>query len=490
MPRRRVSVPDRYRTRRTSFVAETDVYAETVDGLPTGWNGVIAVESIPTGDGRLMEPGSLRWGDLPIPLRDAPTDEGEHRGAVVVGQITEIRRDGTDIYAVGTFDLTSPEGREAARKVGSGIKTGVSVDLDDVDLEVRVAADVLDQMEGEVIFDDAEPSDQEPDADGRVTVVKIASDDEMLVTTDGRIRAATIVDIPAFIEARIEPATDVVLADDDASVPAPDEEGDLLASGLDTARPPADWFDDPSFGTSPADDPRLTVGTDGQVGCPLTIDDDGRVYGHVALWQTCHTAYPNECVSPPTSATGYSYFRVGAVRTREGFDVPTGRLTLDTLHAARRSSAVDTLAHYENTGFAAADVSAGEDAHGIWIAGRIRPGAKPEQVEALRASPLSGDWRRVGGNLELVAVLAVNSPGFPVPRALVASGDVHALQSAGALHPSTAVPGWDLPDDDAALLRRMAQRERTAIRARRASADSAHRRVVLASAAARIRGAR
>jgi hypothetical protein len=39
------------------------------------------------------------------------------------------------------------------------------------------------------------------------------------------------------------------------------------------------------------------------------------------------------------------------------------------------------------------------------------------KVDALRASgQLSGDWRRIGGALRLVAFLAVNHPGFPVPR--------------------------------------------------------------------------
>jgi hypothetical protein len=46
-----------------------------------------------------------------------------------------------------------------------------------------------------------------------------------------------------------------------------------------------------------------------------------------------------------------------------------------------------------------------------------------EQLAVLRAGALSGDWRRIGGNLELIAALAVTTPGFPIAReALVASG--------------------------------------------------------------------
>jgi hypothetical protein len=56
----------------------------------------------------------------------------------------------------------------------------------------------------------------------------------------------------------------------------------------------------------------------------------------------------------------------------------------------------------------------------------------PEQIRALRASAPSGDWRPIKGRLELVAVLQVNVPGFPMARAQVASGYVTALVAAGA----------------------------------------------------------
>jgi hypothetical protein len=90
--------------------------------------------------------------------------------------------------------------------------------------------------------------------------------------------------------------------------------------------------------------------------------------------------------------------------------------------------------HYDDTRSAVADVNAGEDRHGIWVAGAVRPDATPEQIRALRASAPSGDWRVINGALELIAVCQVNAPGFPVPRAecLVASGAVTALVAAGA----------------------------------------------------------
>jgi len=81
------------------------------------------------------------------------------------------------------------------------------------------------------------------------------------------------------------------------------------------------------------------------------------------------------------------------------------------------------------------------------VAGSIRPTATPDQVDALMASTLSGDWRPINGRLELVAALGVNIGGFPLPRARVASGNVLALVAAGAIpRPAPAAPEDKLAD--------------------------------------------
>lgn len=486
-PRVRAIVPDQYRQ---DLVASTDTLQddEPVESAEVvtraAWEGVLVLEGIPTGDGRMMAEGSLRWENLPLPLRWARTDEGEHRGAVTVGRILEVWRDGKKIKARGDLDLRIEEARELADLMspdedGPTI-SGVSVDLDDVDVEVRVAADVLDAMEAEFAEPaEGETAEREVDDDGRVVVWEFAADDELMVTTDGRVRAATIVDVPAFIEARVE------LTDNPEALAASAAAPDALVAGAASARPPRSWFPGPDW--SPAREAELvTDDRTGVAAVPVRVTKDGRIFGHIAPWKSCHTGF-SECVNPPASGAGYRYFHVGAVETDDGTEVATGRITLDTLHAGRRLSAVDTLAHYENTGLAIADVVAGEDEHGVWISGAIRPGVTDEQLRALRASPLSGDWRRIGGGLELVAALAVNSPGFPVPRALVASGEVVALQSAGALAPATS-RDVDLSDDEVEILRRMAQREQAAADRRRSQVDGARRRMLVASAADRVHG--
>lgn len=166
----------------------------------------------------------------------------------------------------------------------------------------------------------------------------------------------------------------------------------------------------------------------------LTVTDDGRVYGHLAQADSCHIGFADVCVSPPTSATGYAYFHQGEISTTEG-PLPVGKLTLGTGHAGMRQAARAAAAHYDNTGTAVAVVRCADGLWGPWLSGRILPGVDDDRIDELRRSGVSGDWRSIqrgSNNLELVAVLAVNVPGFPVPRtrALAASG-MRSLIAAG-----------------------------------------------------------
>lgn len=227
----------------------------------------------------------------------------------------------------------------------------------------------------------------------------------------------------------------------------------------------------------------------------LTVTADGRVFGHLATWGTPHIGMGRQ-VTPPKSPSGYQYFHQGVVSTRDG-DLPVGKLTLGTGHApvARGVDAMAAAAHYDNTGSVVAAVRAGEDEHGIWLAGRLVPGISDERVDELRRSGVSGDWRGVNGRHELVAALAVNVPGFPIPRTeeLVASGTM-ALVAAGIVVP----PGADLPQNvdefnavlasavaervDAVVAEKMAERDQAAAaRARRGHA-AAQVQAVVASA--------
>lgn len=172
--------------------------------------------------------------------------------------------------------------------------------------------------------------------------------------------------------------------------------------------PPIDWFRDPQL--------------DGPT--PVTVTPEGRVFGHIATWDTPHVGMPGKNVRPPRSRADYGYFNTGVVAADDNgtpVDVSAGRLTLDTGHASLTSDASDAAAHYDNTGTVVANVTAGEDAHGIWFSGAVAPGVDDLKRHKLKSSSVSGDWRPIDGSLELVAALMVNSGGFPIPRARVAS---------------------------------------------------------------------
>jgi hypothetical protein len=188
----------------------------------------------------------------------------------------------------------------------------------------------------------------------------------------------------------------------------------FLASPIPTT-PPQEWFDNP----------KLTKAT------PLTIDESGRVFGHIAAWHVNHIGMPRS-TRPPRSRSKYAYFHTGVVRTDSGKDIPVGQLTLAGGHASLQADAQAAAKHYDDTASAIADVHAGEDDYGIWVAGSLRPEATEQQIRALRASAPSGDWRPINGQLELVAVCQVNVPGFPIARAILAGGQVMALVAAGA----------------------------------------------------------
>lgn len=452
-----------------------------VPAAPNGrWEGVIAREGEMTGDGRLIEDGALRWDDLPVPLRVAFKDVGGHDGAEVCGRIETVeRREGGDIYATGTFDLGSAVGAEAFRQVSEQMSNGVSIDTDDVTFRIMAKADMPEAD----VADSGNASDDEPDPEGRVKVAAMSSSDELTVIESARLRAATLVAVPAFATARVyaagkapaKPSEDVEPEEavEASAEPASQSRDSLTAAAIPTA-PPEAWFKDPAL-TGPT---------------ALVVEDDGRVYGHIAAWGTCHIGQIGKCVEPPTSPSNYAYFRTGALRTAEGTSVAVGHLTMGTGHAGPRDSANAAAEHYDNTGTVFADVAAGEDAYGIWVAGSLRPGITPEQVRVARSAPISGDWRTIRGSLELVGALAVNVPGFPVPRpqGLLASGEVKSLQASGvvahddsaarASHPSNGPIGSNgLTLGDISYLKRLAESERRQDLRRATAADRMRARV-------------
>ncbi|AIV35610.1 phage minor head protein [Streptomyces sp. CCM_MD2014] len=114
---------------------------ESAAGMPTrAWSTpgdtALAFENQTTGDGRVFAPGALEWtGPGPWPLQYADQMLGGHEGAELAGAITTVSRDGDRIPGAGVLYLSQRAGAEAAMLLEEEAPLGVSVDLDDVDVE-------------------------------------------------------------------------------------------------------------------------------------------------------------------------------------------------------------------------------------------------------------------------------------------------------------------------------------------------------------------
>ncbi|MFI7278429.1 phage minor head protein, partial [Streptomyces sp. NPDC049879] len=210
--------------------------------------------------------------------------------------------------------------------------------------------------------------------------------------------------------------------------PAPTFDGAIDVWGdAEAGRPPADWFVKPDWldgpGTLPVPDDVATAEPIDGAKPRITVYPDGRILGYTASWTSCHIGFADECVPPPPDTPtgpgqlGYENFHRPPVRIADGA-LRLGKVTMVTEpkrpgHAFTNLNAASAVAHYDNVGTLAALVRAGEDEHGIWIAGAVMPDLTAADRAKLALSELSGDWRTVNGvPLQMIASLAVNHGGF------------------------------------------------------------------------------
>lgn len=463
----------------------------------TVWSSLLAPIGVETGDGRRFADQALTHRDLPLPLRWHREDEGGHKKVVVVGTIDDVEYRADGVYGSGVLFDPDPEQMPRLAEDVAEVRLlldkkaiGPSVDLDDMEYSVleaapdanpnarqkvdvtkgRISAATLVQIpafaetrgvelhevdalsyaasravmasaaasyEEVISIPEWSPTDMlagadDPDLAGRIFAWL---DDEGLGYYPIRKwvegRPVVVREAAAFALRALDLGAPDTIPDDEletlrgrlaayATHPLDDltyEDEEALVASAAPVKPPAAWFTNPEL--------------DGPT--PLTVTEDGRVFGHLATWRTCHTGVDAACVTAPKSRASYAYFHTGEVVTAEGEPVAVGRVTLGGGHADTRLGFQAAIDHYDNAGACVALVRAGEDKHGIWMAGALTPEADELKAAALRRHPPSGDWRRIGGNLELIGALAVNTPGFPVPRARVAGGAPQALVAAGAL---------------------------------------------------------
>lgn len=364
-------------------VVQTDIEVPVAEHF--AWEGVITVEGVETGDGRLFSEGAVTWKDelLPIPFTWQRSSQPGHDGNVTIGRVDSIfRTENGEIQGRGVI-LSGPDAPPEAIEYLNLLKAGaagwVSIDGDSAEF------DIIDSPDGDPF--------------------KIKQ-----VFSSLNIRSLCAVSISAFETAKIQLADDVAVEFSRLMRDLREDEP-IIAAGI-PVNPPAEWLETP----------KLTELT------PLTITDDGRVFGHLAGKETCHIGM-GTCKTSPRNCNYDEYFHLGALKTAEGDIVNVGHMTFGGSHAPLDHKAQAAAAYYDSTSRVSADIRCGEDEFGTWVAGALRPGLSEEDLREIRSAPLSGDWRPIKGKLQLIAAHAVNVPGFPISRAkvLVASGITEAV---------------------------------------------------------------
>lgn len=351
------------------------------------WEGVLTVEGEESGDSRLFGLGSLDWAELPMPLMYQPASVGGHDASVLAGAITFAARKGNSIVGRGhvfgnMLDSAYGDGIRNMMKTG-----GVSVDVDKVK-----DADV------EMVFseDDGAPN--------------LLAKPELTVFHRGRIRGATLVAFPAFVEAKLSFTNEAMLtASGESCGCTKDAEAYVLTAASHTITipdlPKAEWFQEP---------------TDVESFGALTITDEGRVFGWLAPASVTHRSVRKTV--PMGGNVDYTRFMKGETIVEGGGRVVTGVVTGDCGHADTEN--YGTLAnrkrHYDNSCSVFANIAVGQrPGKGVWVAGALRHGVTSEQVATAMGCSLSGDWQPHpdrAGVQEFIAALLVPVPGFAKAR--------------------------------------------------------------------------
>lgn len=401
--------------------------AEAGETYLTFTDALFAVTGTPTSDRRMLAADiDLTLRETPLPLQWCEKSRGGHDDSVTIGVIESLSYEDGEVRASG-YLLNNEHATKAFELMSHGV-ANPSVDLGG-EFEMFETYD-----DGTVVTDD--------NFDPSRPIYRTITRAEVLATT--------IVAIPAFGQTRI-----ALNAEREARDRA------LVSSAAAKFQPRV--YDPELFS-----DPGLSGPT------PLTIDPTtGRIFGHVAVFSEKHRSVGLGHISPPRSRTGYAHFHSSPpVYLSDGTRLPVGRLTVGIGHAPTSGvSNAEAQAHYDNAEACFALVRAGEDTTGIWVSGVAAPWSTPERVEMGLAAPLSGDWRPYGGDLELVAVLAVNTPGFLCRSTTDSRGNPLSLVASMSPRPSTAVTAVPtFADIKAAVAEALAESAQAAELARRRDA--------------------
>ena len=340
-------------------------------------------------DRREFAPGSLHSRPMPLPLMALEERTMGHWKARLAGRIDTITREDNG--------LITAEGSYADTEYGAHIE------------------ELVEQQMLRWVSVDTQPSRFE-----RVVMGVDDDGDDMYLTRflESDITGQTLCPFPAFARAvQVNEGMDLPSAAEAASaasgIPLSSPRPLSLVASGEPDLPPAELFTDPHFTHLTHVSVRDVPGTNWR-----------HFSGHLADWTVPHIGMRGD-IYAPHSPSNYAYYRSGALPVADG-QVRTGVLSLGGGHCP--TDVLDwreRIRHYDSTSTGIADLAAGEDNHGPWLSGVLRPETTYEQARVAHASDVSGDWAPMRGRThELVAVLCVNVAGFPVAEPILAAANV------------------------------------------------------------------
>lgn len=400
---------------------------------PEMWHAVAHTEGESTGS-RIWTPGALSWREPPFALHDAvqSSAHGSQIATVQVGNVTRVERIGNEVHMWGNVDLGSPQGLDFGRRLQEGFARWVSMGPDETHIEYDLVWKPGTSMQSE--------EDLDQQVFKRYKIAELTS-----VSTPAQ-HSAQIEPLPALTDALVwrgvvSPdlsAIPVTMAAEALTRPDPMEEmahmpyrKPITASGSWTLTlpnlPPPEWFEEPP--------PELC-----EPGGPITVTDEGRIYGYIAPADIAHRTYARNGERKTLASIGKIDFSRWLKETivEGGARVLAGPITMECMHAPtqgygtldRRNQA------YEDTCSIIGRANAALNRGGMWLAGATMPGITAEQITKLMASDMSLDvqphpeWR---GWQEFVACLVVPVGGLPKSRTSPSTAIVRAEERDGEM---------------------------------------------------------
>lgn len=372
------------------------VYGAMPTSLPAGFFKAVRIPvmaelDVVAGDGRLLDSsgGGVRF--MPQSIRFQPCATSGHAGAFPSGTCFEVTIDpDTGEFSGRGFLLDDVNGRLHARMIHTQAQDRNSIDLGDVKARYEEDMSTGDywirfyQWKVGATTGVGTPAF----AAAHFEVDALTPEELMasLLADDDEIMASLLQDPMEELVASVCPV-DVHLI---GAPEIPQTADELTASGAIIA--PRAAFYEPE-----ADHPQKII-----------ITADRRVYGHLAVWETCHEGIASECVIVPRPSDGYVSFNQPGPLTERG-QVQTGPIFAYGGH--RRAGTAPTLEQaYGGIENAWCDVRVIEGKFGPWLSGVVRPDVSEETVYAARASRISGHW--LGGKLK--AIVSVNVEAYSV----------------------------------------------------------------------------